>query len=236
MEGLHRPRIRPVVPSSPLEVVDAGSPAVGRFPYLPAGLEGVVQDGWGAGEVDVVATASNVGARVIGAEHGTWNKDTRSKARAESSWAHYPVHQLWPDLITIAITLSRSPVQYDTVQYSTENFREVQQQNLNLGLNTRCNTIQYVNANKYQVSFHVSFSAHARTQWKRKRPGQICSKTQAEYTFVAGQFEPLSSRVEWERLRIKLKTKYWVRESNSVSWILDMSCNLEMRMRANAKN
>ncbi len=35
-------------------------------------------------------TASNVGARVIGAEHGTWNKDSRSKARAESTWAHYP--------------------------------------------------------------------------------------------------------------------------------------------------
>ncbi len=150
VEGLHRPKFRQDVLCSSLEVVDAGSPAVGRVPSLPADLKGVVQDGWGTGEVGVVATASEVGARVIGAEQGTWNKDTRSKVRVESTWAHNPVHQLWSGLITTDITLSQSPVWYDTVQYG-ELSRSTATK-FELKINTHriilyCISLHYVNAN-----------------------------------------------------------------------------------------
>ncbi len=150
VEGLHRPKFRQDVLCGPLEVVDTGSPAVGRVLSLPAGLKGVVQQGRGAGEVGVVATASEVGAQVIRAEHGTWNKDTRSKVRVESTWAHYPVHQLWPGLITTDITLSQGPVRYDTIQYrellrSTESKFELRTNTWRNEI--QYNTIWYVNAN-----------------------------------------------------------------------------------------
>ncbi len=40
VEGFHRPKLRPDALCSPLEVVDASSPTIGRYTSLPAGSQG----------------------------------------------------------------------------------------------------------------------------------------------------------------------------------------------------
>ena len=111
----------------------------------PSRSPGIIQVGQGTGELSVKLLSLQE------SDHERSGQNTEHGTKILVPKYERKVHELTIQFTSsdqlLSLQLSRwAKAKYNTtfsVRYSTENFHEVQQQNLNLELNTRCNAIQY---------------------------------------------------------------------------------------------